>query len=412
MTDCRWACSWRCRTGATSTCCRWRTRSSRRRAGRSGRRSCRAFPREATADLPALGTSTARLIKASERAAEAPGGTVQGLDFTAIDFETANSRRGSVCAVGLAKVRNGVVVDSASWLIKPPPSVNEFAARNIEVHGIRPSAVRTAPGWRESLQRIVAFAGDDRFVAHNASFDRSVLRGACAESGLAVPGNDFSCSVDLARRLLNLEANKLPHVAKALGLGAFQHHDAGSDAEICASAVVAIARMHALPSLDLLWPAKAKPSAGSHRYPVARARAALPQANMQSDPFHPLHGQVVVFTGDLATMTRIEAMERSATFGATPGNNVTKKTTMLVIGQQDADHRAVMMTANSGKERKALQYIGAGQAIRAVSEHELREWLGLTRPRAAAVEAPSTGIGTLESAVSGLLGWIGRRRVR
>ncbi|MFJ6001739.1 exonuclease domain-containing protein [Arthrobacter sp. NPDC092385] len=337
---------------------------------------------------------------------------MQGLDFTAIDFETANSKRGSVCAVGLAKVRNGVVVDSASWLIKPPPSVSDFASMNIAVHGIRPGDVRTAPGWAESLQRILVFAGTDRFVAHNAPFDRSVLRGACAETGLAVPENSFSCSVDLARRLLGLEQNRLPDVARALGLGAFKHHDAGSDAEICAAAVVAIAQKHALHSLDLLWPAK-KPtsSSGSHRYARTPTLAELPRANRQADPSNPLHHQVVVFTGNLTTMTREEAMDRVAALGATPANNVTKKTTMVVVGQEDASRRTVFLTPGSGKERKALQYIGAGQTIRAVSERELREWLGLDRPEDPIGETPADVLGTLESAVTGLLAWVGRRRV-
>ncbi|MDQ0733821.1 3'-5' exonuclease [Arthrobacter agilis] len=195
---------------------------------------------------------------------------MQGLNFTAIDFETANSKRGSVCAVGLAKVRHGVVVDTASWLIRPPHSVSDFAPRNIDVHGIRPADVRSAPRWPESLQRIQAFAGNDPFVAHNASFDRSVLRGACTESGLAVPETPFHCSVALARRVLGLASNRLPDVAAALGLGGFRHHDAGSDAGICAAAVVEIARLHGLPSLDALWPAvrpAARPaSTGSHRY--------------------------------------------------------------------------------------------------------------------------------------------------
>lgn len=190
---------------------------------------------------------------------------MHGLNFTAIDFETANSKRGSVCAVGLARVIDGVVVESASWLIKPPRAVSQFSPINMSVHGIRPADVRTAPGWAESLRRIMDFAGDDRFVAHNAPFDRSVLRGACAESGLAAPENPFHCSVVLARRLLGLEVNKLPHIAKALGLGTFRHHDAGSDAEICAAAVVAIARRYALHSLDLLWPAAARTASSGAR---------------------------------------------------------------------------------------------------------------------------------------------------
>ncbi|RJT78007.1 DNA polymerase III subunit epsilon [Arthrobacter cheniae] len=196
---------------------------------------------------------------------------MHGLNFTAIDFETANSKRGSVCAVGLAKVRNGVVTETVSWLIKPPPSVGAFSPINVGVHGIRPADVRTASSWTESLHRIMDVAGGDSFVAHNASFDRSVLRGACAESGLAAPERTFHCSVALSRRLLDLDGNKLPQVARALGLGAFSHHDAGSDAAICASAVVAIAHRHALHSLDMLWPPKqSTSSAGARRYTKTR----------------------------------------------------------------------------------------------------------------------------------------------
>ncbi|HEY8295919.1 MAG TPA: exonuclease, partial [Micrococcaceae bacterium] len=43
-----------------------------------------------------------------------------GLEFTAIDFETANGFRGSPCAVGLSKVREGRIVDEAFWLMRPP----------------------------------------------------------------------------------------------------------------------------------------------------------------------------------------------------------------------------------------------------------------------------------------------------
>jgi DNA polymerase-3 subunit epsilon len=39
------------------------------------------------------------------------------LDFTAIDFETANSYRGSPCSVGLVKVRDGQIVDESFTLI-------------------------------------------------------------------------------------------------------------------------------------------------------------------------------------------------------------------------------------------------------------------------------------------------------
>src|SRR5690606_8511215 len=42
------------------------------------------------------------------------------VDFTAIDFETANSSGASACSVGLVKVRDGRVVDRVHWYIRPP----------------------------------------------------------------------------------------------------------------------------------------------------------------------------------------------------------------------------------------------------------------------------------------------------
>ena len=42
-------------------------------------------------------------------------------DFAAIDFETANNERSSVCSVGVVIVRGGDIVDKFYSLIKPEP---------------------------------------------------------------------------------------------------------------------------------------------------------------------------------------------------------------------------------------------------------------------------------------------------
>ena len=42
-------------------------------------------------------------------------------NFAAIDFETANNERSSVCAVGVVIVRGGEIVDKFYSLIKPEP---------------------------------------------------------------------------------------------------------------------------------------------------------------------------------------------------------------------------------------------------------------------------------------------------
>ena len=40
-------------------------------------------------------------------------------DFAAIDFETANNQRSSVCSVGIVVVRNDEIVDTFYSLINP-----------------------------------------------------------------------------------------------------------------------------------------------------------------------------------------------------------------------------------------------------------------------------------------------------
>ena len=69
------------------------------------------------------------------------------LDFTAIDFETANSYRGSPCSVGLVKVPDGQMVDESSTLIHPPARLDHFDGLNTSLHDINAHMVASAPSW-------------------------------------------------------------------------------------------------------------------------------------------------------------------------------------------------------------------------------------------------------------------------
>lgn len=42
------------------------------------------------------------------------------MNFTSIDFETANKNRDSACSVAVVVIENGRMVDSYSSLIRPP----------------------------------------------------------------------------------------------------------------------------------------------------------------------------------------------------------------------------------------------------------------------------------------------------
>lgn len=160
------------------------------------------------------------------------------LDFTAIDFETANSSSASACAVGLARVRDGVVVQTAGWLIQPPAGHDRFFDVNTRIHGIRQEDVRDAKGWSAQFDELAAFIGDDVLVAHNAGFDVSVLRRACEATDDICPSYRYVCSLQVARRVYQLDSYRLPSVAAVAGFMDFAHHDAAADALACAHIMI------------------------------------------------------------------------------------------------------------------------------------------------------------------------------
>lgn len=73
-------------------------------------------------------------------------------DFAAIDFETANYERSSVCAVGIVIVRHGEIVDSFYSLIHPEP--NYYISMCSEVNGLSHQDTDASPSSLRSGHRL------------------------------------------------------------------------------------------------------------------------------------------------------------------------------------------------------------------------------------------------------------------
>jgi DNA polymerase III subunit epsilon len=174
------------------------------------------------------------------------------LNFTAIDFETANGSAASPCAVGLVKVRDGKIHDTFSTLIQPPYPNDWFSEFNIKVHGIRPADVADAPTWVEALTSMLEFIGDDVLVAHNAGFDMGVLRESARLVDAELPALDYACSLMIARKTYHLESYRLNAVAYAIGHEEFDHHDALADSDACARIIIHAAVRHEVEDLESL----------------------------------------------------------------------------------------------------------------------------------------------------------------
>ncbi len=155
------------------------------------------------------------------------------LNFTSIDFETANNSRTSACSIGLVKVENGQIVAEKSCLIKPQP--NFFISRFIDIHHITPAMVADAPLFGELWPDIRELIEDsEALIAHNAPFDMGVLR-ACLEMEMIrsyLPPH--FCTVRLSKKYLPFLINhKLNTVSDYFGIE-LDHHEALSDARACA----------------------------------------------------------------------------------------------------------------------------------------------------------------------------------
>jgi len=174
------------------------------------------------------------------------------LNFTAIDFETANGSSASPCAVGLVKVVDGKIVDTYSTLIQPPYPNDWFAQGNIKVHGIKPEDVKDAPSWDYALSEMLTFISGDDLIAHNAGFDMGVLTKSAKLIHANLPDLRYACSLIMARRTYILESYRLNQVAFTVGIEEFNHHDALADSDACARIVIHMANRHGVNSLDEL----------------------------------------------------------------------------------------------------------------------------------------------------------------
>ena len=70
-------------------------------------------------------------------------------DFAAIDFETANYDRSSVCSVGVVIVRDGEIVDKFYSLIQPEPNYYNYWCT--QVHGLCRADTDDAPVFPDVL---------------------------------------------------------------------------------------------------------------------------------------------------------------------------------------------------------------------------------------------------------------------
>jgi DNA polymerase III subunit epsilon len=171
------------------------------------------------------------------------------MDFTAIDFETANRKWSSICSVGITEVKGGKILNREYFLVKPTP--NEYDPRFTFLHGISDKDTRNKKNFGQLWQELKPLIENKVLVAYNASFDFGALRYALDQFKLNYPDLDYHCIMRLAKITLNLPDYHLNKVAKHFGIS-LDHHHAGSDADACALIAVKLCAAYKTSSVETL----------------------------------------------------------------------------------------------------------------------------------------------------------------
>ena len=163
---------------------------------------------------------------------------MNGIDFCAVDVETANSDRSSICQIGLVTVRGGQVVDRWESLVDPQaPFV--FT----DIHGIDEAVVAGQPTlpnvWNELCAAVGRSRGGSVLVSHTP-FDRTAFQQAWKRHRLPPLPVRWLDSARVARQAWPQRYRRrwsLKLIADDLGIE-FRHHDALEDAEAAARIVI------------------------------------------------------------------------------------------------------------------------------------------------------------------------------
>jgi DNA polymerase-3 subunit epsilon len=288
------------------------------------------------------------------------GGT---MEFVALDFETANADMSSICQLGLVFFKDGSLQEEWKTYVDPEDFFDEI---NISIHGIEETTVKDAPKLPDIASRICSYL-DGRIAVCHTHFDRVALHKACAKYDLRVPTCTWLDSARVTRRTWDQCAYKgygLGNVCAILG-HQFTQHDALEDAKAAAHILLAAIEKT---KMDLQgWLERVEQPIGfpNHSYNISQ----------DGNPEGAFYGEILVFTGTLQ-ISRRTAADMAAKIGCTVVDGVNKKTTILVVGDQDV--KKLAGHEKSSKHRKVEKLIKEGYPIRILRESDFKELVLLT----------------------------------
>lgn len=289
------------------------------------------------------------------------------MNFTALDFETANWYRRSACSIGMVRVEDGKVIDEYYALIKPEPFW--FHPVNCNIHGITEDQCRHERSFDTLWPIIREWIDGQIIVGHNVSFERSVLNHLFDAYEIEGSVGEYLCTMYLSRVALpDLPSYRLPYVYHKMFDKPFDgHHNALEDAKASAQITIEVVNRWKPPTFKGMIKALYLEARKDRVNPKRKT----PFGEMTPDPGFEentrLRGKTFVFTGSQDYFTKEEAAQWVVNNGGKVADNVTQSITTLVVGKYKPtfgdDHQ-------SNKYRKVMELIAKGKMIDILSEEE------------------------------------------
>lgn len=273
-------------------------------------------------------------------------------DFIAFDVETPNRNNDSICQIGIVKVADLQIVERLSILVRPPE--NRYDNMNICVHGICPEQTESEPEFHEIWPLISSYFINQTLVAHNASFDITVLEKVANlyDINLAGFAREVYCTSALNNRA------SLPDCCKAYNIELINHHDGLSDAEACANIFI---------NMQINGPVEVEKTKKKSLFASKRIDPETLKKDLSNaDPENPFFDKRVVITGN-HHIDRNDLASILKTMGADINTSISRKTDFVIAGSG----------AGPYKMGKVRELISEGFHIKIISTEELKKLLSL-----------------------------------
>lgn len=272
------------------------------------------------------------------------------LDFIAIEVETANQWRDSICAVGLVKIVDNKIVNTLYTYLNPNQPFDEYF---IAQHGITEEMVQLSPTFEAFYPILNDWLTNQIVISYYRKFDQSVIEEACRTIDKLSPYCKFGDILQFTKQKLHHQQHfSLQSIAAQFEVSLDKER-----AEIIANLVLNLEHYFTDFTLNQLIQNQSLPTTYTSSF-------------SSSNDFQ---GKTVVFTGGLEGVTRSMAAKKVRSYGGIFSNTVTKQIDLLIVS--DSSWQKAKLGQKSSKLQKAEHLQSLGFNIEIIPENKVKSYL-------------------------------------